>query len=338
MKILLFILLGIFIGFLIIVIAIRLLLKKFVGKISDVMKQIASEMPPPFRLKLVLEEDPKWLKEPEVKRRLDALKSAGFQMVGAYSMEGAFDSFTVGLVHPEHNVIGAVHWLKSVPCVDLVTYYDDGTSLTHSDNVRGSELPRRPQSTVVREDGASADALFNRHLAERRADSITPITIEEFSSHFEKAYDEGMTWVAERGGYTLAEIEAECRKTNPDAPAQAIEDTHQKFAQNALVNWLSMQSDRPEPWDEKESDVYAIHDDLTMRQITNILNETEEEEDSFREAEVAKAGATPREAFAAVNEKLGGRFIKVAEKTTPRAADFYVRVPEPEEPEEEETN
>ncbi len=334
MQILLYILLGIFIGLLLVVLVIRFVLRKIVGKVSEAIKQVAGSMPPPFKLELTPVEDPEWLEEEGVKSRLAALQANGFQMVGAYSLDGMFDAYTVGLVHPETNTLAAVHWLKSMACLDLVTHYDDGSSVTYCDKQQGSGLGRPAQHQIIRDANASAEELFQRLIAERRSDGITPATAEDFAPRFIKAYNDNNAWVAERGGYTLEEIAAEARSGNPDAPLEAIEDTHQTFAANALINWLSTQPDRPEPWDEKEGEIIVVHDALTMRQVTRLLNETEDEEDSFQETEVAKAGATAREAFHAINEGLGGRFIKVGEKTTERAADFYVRTPEPDEEED----
>ena len=335
MQILLYILLGIFIGLLLVVLVIRFVLKKIVGKVSEAIKQVAGSMPPPFKLELTPVENPEWLKEEGVKQRLAALQANGFQIVGAYSLDGMFDAYTVGLVQPETNTLGAVHWLKSMACLDLVTHYDDGSSVTYCDKQQGSGLGRPAQHQVIRDANASAEELYQRLLAERRPEGITPATAEDFAPRFIKAYNDGTAWVAERGGYTLEEIAAEAQSGSPDAPMEAIEDTHQTFAANALVNWLSTQPDRPEPWDEKECEIVVVHDDLTMRQVTRLLNEMEEEEDSLQEAEVAKAGATARSAFQTINERLGGRFIKVGEKTTERAANFYVRAPEPDDEEEE---
>lgn len=335
MKILLFVLLGILLALIIAVIALRLVLRKLVNKVAEGIKQIAGEMPPPFRLKLKPLEEPEWLTQPEVKKRLDGLKACGFQVVGAYEMEDAFDSFTVGLVQPETNVLGAVHWIKQNACIDLVCYYGDGTTISYCDNLNGASFARPAQHAIVREDGAAPEALYQRLLNERRAD-VLPVRADDFVPRIEKSYDESMDWQAERGGYTLEEIRAEALRGTPDGDPQVIEDIHQKFAGYALTNWLSMQPNRPEPWDEKEMGLIIVHDDLTMRQVTNLINEQVDEEAAVTEADVANAGAKPREAFAAMNAKLGGKFVKVGEKTSPRAADFYESAPDPDEKKEEE--
>ncbi|MGV3754288.1 MAG: hypothetical protein ACO1QS_02755 [Verrucomicrobiota bacterium] len=335
MKILLFVLLGFLVALIIAVLVLRMVLRKVVSKVAEGIKQIANDMPPPFRLKLTPVEDPEWLEQPEVKKRLDALKACGFQVVGAYEMEEAFDSFTVGLVQPETNVLGAVHWLKQNACIDLVSYYGDGTTLTYCDNPHGASFGRPAQHALVRMVGSPPDAIYQRLLAERRPDAM-PVTAADFVPRLEKAYNESMDWQAERGGYTLEEIRTEALRGSPDAEPQAIEDVHQRFAGYALTNWLSLQSNRPEPWDEKELGLIIVHDDLTMRQVTNLFNE--QLDDEVAEADVTGAGATPREAFAALNAKLGGKFVKVGEKTTPRAADFYESAPDPDEEKEAEEN
>jgi hypothetical protein len=336
MKILLFVLLGILIALIIAVIVLKLVLRKLVSKVAEGIKQIAGEMPPPFRLKLTLLEEPEWLTQPEVKKRLDGLKSCGFQVVGAYEMEEAFDSFTVGLVQPETNVLAAVHWIKQNACIDLVCYYSDGTTISYCDNANGASFARPAQHAIVREAGAAPEALYQRLLKERRAD-VLPMTADDFVPRIEKSYNESMDWQAERGGYTLEEIRTEALRTTPDGDPQLIEDIHYKFSTHALTNWLSLQPNRPEPWDDKEMYLLVVHDDMTMRQVTNLINESVDNDDAVTEDQVAAAGATPRQAFAAINADLQGRFTKVGEKTTPRAADFYEVVEEEDEDEEEDT-
>lgn len=336
MKILLFVLLGILVALIIAVLVLRMVLRKVVSKVAEGIKQIANDMPPPFKLKLTpVEGEPEWLAQPEVKRRLDGLKGCGFRVTGVYELEGMFDAYTVGMVQPDTHVLGAVHWLKQHACTDLVCRYADDTSITYCDHAQGAAFARPPQHAIVRDAGAAAGALYQRLLAERRAD-VTPVTADDFVPRFEKAYDESMVWQAERGGYTLEEIRAEALRGTPDGDPQIIEDIHQKFAGHALTNWLSMQPDRPEPWDEKELGLVIVHDDLTMRQVTNLINESVDNDDAVAEDQVAQAGATPRQAFAAINAELEGRFRKVGEKKTPRAADFYEVVPDPDEEEEPE--
>jgi hypothetical protein len=110
----------------------------------------------------------------------------------------AADAASYAVVYDEHPVAGT--W------IDLVTLYEDGTSLTVNDLARPSALDERPGHRKVRVPGARSDELYARMLEEREEKPTLRLALEDIPARFEKAYADEIDWRDARGGPTEAEI------------------------------------------------------------------------------------------------------------------------------------
>jgi hypothetical protein len=215
--------------------------------------------------------------------------------------------------------------------MDLVSRYQDGTSVTYSNTAQGSGMDQRPGHSITREQGASPEAMFERLLRERPQRPLAPHTAESFQAVFEKAYADEMDWRNSRGGPTEEEVRAVLRQSGEEPTEEQIAQTREVLAAQALAGLQEALEERfreettmsVSQWEEVEDLLVYIHDRLTPEMVLETFNEWVDEESEA--AMVPPAAASPREAFAILNTSLpeGRRFRKVGELSRPVAADVY---------------
>ena len=137
------------------------------------------------------------------------LLHAGFTDAGLYVIEvlalavrflkGCEDGLYAA-VYDKHPAAGT--W------VDVVTLYEDGTSVTVNNLARASALDERPGHRKVRIAGAKALDVYEAMKKERARDGkrALRLTDADLPVRFEKAYADEMDWRDARGGPTEDEI------------------------------------------------------------------------------------------------------------------------------------
>jgi hypothetical protein len=137
------------------------------------------------------------------------LLDAGFADAGVFVIEEIALAVRF-LKGPEDGLYAAVFdrhpaagtWL------DVVTLYEDGTSITVNNLAKPSALDERPGHRKVRLAGAGEAELYEAMRRERSRETKPPLRLQpaDIAARFEKAYADEMDWRDARGGPTEAEI------------------------------------------------------------------------------------------------------------------------------------
>ena len=167
------------------------------GALEDVGAQALASVPD--RIILVHQNLHSWRPEPVVARLADPLFSKGFQEGGLFSIREMPGVTVRFLVKPAECIVAAIFMHpKAAVWLDLITYYQNGTTATFSTNgPRG--LDQRPGHPTVYAPGATAPALLARLLAERPKGVFRPVMTEDITGLIERGYAESVAWRKSKG-------------------------------------------------------------------------------------------------------------------------------------------
>jgi len=283
----------------------------------------------PLRIRLVPVAGPPSAPSPIAQALVEPLLQAGFADAGAFRVWEMPEANLRLLVQPETWVTAYVVKLNEQTGIEIVSRFADGSTLTFANGIVGSEFSRSDQHPIKRLPGAGAVELYERMLAERGDRPLRPVSIETAAEEYQAEYAAGQDWQAERGGYTADEIRREIIASGQKADAFAVQFLRERYADHALKNWWRLQPNPPLPWPEAKDRLVIVHDDLKVEDIEAIYHHKSGGW-GFEPEALPKQIASAREAFAFLNQSGGEIFVKIAEKTTPLAADFYLLRPDEE--------
>jgi hypothetical protein len=290
----------------------------------DKLKELErSVVAPPFRIRLVPVTDAPTAPSAAVQALVEPLLQSGFVDAGAFRIWEMPGANLRLLVQPETRVTACVYQLSGQTTLDLIGRFEDGSTLTFANAKAGGEFSRSEQHPSKRFPGAGAAELYECMLAERGDRSLRPVRIETAAEEFQEVYAAGQDWLAERGGYTADEIRREIIASGQKADPATVQFLRERYAAAALKNWWRAQPNAPLPWEEARDRLVVIHDELKVGDIDWIYEDNSGDWDSEPES-LPKHITSAREAFAFLNQTGGEIFVKIAEKSTPLAADFYL--------------
>ncbi|HVW37692.1 MAG TPA: hypothetical protein VHB99_10320, partial [Pirellulales bacterium] len=225
---------------------------------------------------------------------------------------------------------------KSGVWFDLVTRYLDGTKATYT-TLRDTLL-ERPKSHLIRfHEGASAEELLRRFLAEREAKAMRPVSAEEFVEFFEQAHAEHMNWRMARGGISEAELRRQYERDGKEfspivagtvrkAWIAAIDQFYQKQCRERFLS----DAGEAQRWGQIGDRLVFIHDQTAPHRLEELCDETMQEfideEGCPGAGDAANGSGSLRSAFAKWNaaQTDGRKYEKVGEVSQPVAADVYL--------------
>jgi hypothetical protein len=306
---------------------IRARIRRALASLADLQSTL---LPP--RIHLYREHDPFWKEKSRVQSLVEPLVALGFEAAGTYGIEEMEGVRLEALVKPEEGVYGAVYeHERAGTWIDLVSLYQDGTSLTYSTAPHGSTLDQRPGHGKLYMPELDPSALYERMLAERPRHALARVSTSEFPAAFEKAYADEMDWRNSRGGLTEEEIRSIAESSGRETSEELIAATREAMAQNALASleeslrehFLAETSIPAAEWEAIRERVIVVHDRLTREMVEDLVYERIDEDTDLPEAPWDTS--TPREAFAVLNERLPAeeRFQKLGEVREPVEADVY---------------
>ena len=295
-------------------------------KLKEFEKSIVA---PPFRIQLTPATDSPTAPSPDVQALAEPLLQTGFVDAGAFriwEMPGAKMRL---LIQPETRVTACIYQLSGQTTLDLISRFEDGSTLTFANSKTGGEFSRSEQHPSKRFPGAGAAELYERMIAERGERPLRPARTETATEEFQADYAAGQDWLAERGGYTADEIRREIVASGKKADAATVQFFRERYAAAALKNWWRAQPNASLSWEEAKDRLVVVHDELKVEDIEWIYEDNSGDWHTEPEP-LPKHITSAREAFAFLNRTGGEIFVKIAEKTTPLAADFYLLRPDAE--------
>lgn len=289
-------------------------------KLKELEKSVVA---PAFRIQLMPVTDPPTAPSPAVQGLVGPLLQAGFVDAGAFRIWEMPAARMQLLVQLETNVTACIYQLSGQTTLDLVSRFENGSTLTFVNSKTGGEFSRSEQHPSKRFPGAGAAELYERLLAERGERPLRPVRIETAPEEFQADYATSQDWLAERGGYTAEEIRREIVASGQKADDATVQFLRERYAAAALKNWWRAQPNASLSWEEAKDRLVVIHDELKVADIEWIYEDNSGDWETEPEP-LPKHITSAREAFAFLNQTGGEIFVKIAEKSTPLAADFYL--------------
>jgi hypothetical protein len=155
----------------------------------------AAAAAPPPRIHLRPCARPDWSDPKGIERDIVAILTLGFADAGCFEVPEiprlsiqAYAKQSEGMLAALCDHPAAGKWL------DLVTLYEDGTSVTYTTNPHGDPLDQRPGHPKVRAPEVDVRTLYHRLLNQRPPGAFRRIPPAEFVPVFEKAYADEMDW------------------------------------------------------------------------------------------------------------------------------------------------
>jgi hypothetical protein len=176
---------------------------------------------------------PKWKNQPAVDALVKPLLAEGFRDVGSWLVK-EMNLPIRALAQPNEQVYAVAYdQIRPTipPFLDLVTRYEDGTSITYNNTTHtaGTVLDKPPGHEKVNAPGADPVTLYHRMLGERPRKPMLAARAQDFKARFEQAYADEMRWRAGRGGPTKDEI-----RRVAAASGRTVTDAEVDRAQQAL--------------------------------------------------------------------------------------------------------
>jgi hypothetical protein len=173
-----------------------------------------------------------------------------------------------------------------------------------------------------------------RLLRERPARPLDADTVDDFAEKFETRYARIRDRRNARGGFGEEEIRALCRIKNLNVTDEMIASCRQQIAEQALAGLEVALFERvfaSQGWSDAEAEamlprLVIIHDRLTVYKAARAFKHRLSVRDKTVQEVLAEIeGATPRQAFAALNNSLGNEGLELLGSVAePIEADVYL--------------
>ncbi|QDT43136.1 hypothetical protein Pan241w_32350 [Gimesia alba] len=220
MLTILYVALGVILGFVVLILLIWFWLKykfrkftsKFAEELADAFKN-AGGFPPPLRIDLEPMDEPEWTDAEKIEMLSAALKEAGYEPDGLYETYAPVHLKIQGFKNRnlpgfaalyEIDQIGAIHLelvceLSNGTQISVTTIADDGM-----DHPEFSRMIRMVHLDLSEPE--QVQELYNRMREETDGKTLVDQTDKKFEEVFKKSWARSMDWRMERGGITTAEI------------------------------------------------------------------------------------------------------------------------------------
>jgi hypothetical protein len=284
------------------------------------------------------------------------LAGLGYEEVGFFDLDIMGGVRLQAWAHPDLGLYSVIY--KSpragVWC-DVVTKYEDGTSLTYSNSAHGGKLKQRPGRENVFFKGLGTELLHQKMLAERPDRPTRRLTPADFAPDFERAYAEEMAWRGSPEGFDPEAVGPGAalagmigRKFSPDQMQQVheamvrrmyeavVQDLRRKYRESAALSddvWARIEPRLVFVWDTMDAEslraVLAEWDGLhELDRLDDFLGDEHQVGDEDDEA-----SGHIRRSFALLNADVPAdrRLVKVGEvamdlsENWSQMADVYER-------------
>jgi hypothetical protein len=287
----------------------------------------------PARLQLWAARSIDWRDAGKVQQNVAELRDLGFVDAGMYGSE-ALDYLRIqGMANERSSVYAAIYEHdKAGVWLDLVSLYENGDGVTHTNAPEGDEVDSRPGQSKVYDHKASTADLYRRHVAERRADGLRPTPASGFMHALEQSYADAMDWRNARGGATEEELRRLAARNGEELTDEQLQQLREMQLNQAIEgideaireNLRTSSTLTPAQW-EDESERYIYVYDLLPPQTAAERFYAALDSDEEQEPPPLQAALPARALFARLNDRLPPeeRMDIVARLSKPVEADVY---------------
>jgi hypothetical protein len=314
-----------------VILLIRWKLKQFVKGLEGLT---ADSVSTPSRISLVPDTNLVWKDPTGARALMDDFRTLGFTDAGSYVVPELAVLRLHALTKTEESAYAVVyeHDVAGV-WIDIVTRYEDGTSITYSTARKGGELDQRPGHSCTRDPEASPSVLYQRFLAERPQRAMETVAAEDFVQRFEQAYADSMDWRNARGGPTEEEIRAIAESSGEEYSedmVKAIREQKRLEAMDGLrqaiqERFLKESSLSAAEWEEVRDRLVFVHNQLTQAEVGELFDQWVGDSEVIASRPQEAEGTTAREFFDALVElaPVTREFRKLGTVSDPLEADIY---------------
>ncbi|MCA1686683.1 MAG: HEPN domain-containing protein [Planctomycetia bacterium] len=162
--------------------------------VKKLVSQTPAGVPGPTEISLVEVGGTRWDDKAAV-ALASPLPALGFHEVGFFDLDLMGGVRLQAWVRPEEGLYSVIYQnSKAGTWSDMVTKYEDGSSLTYSNSPHGGRLRQRPGHENVYFPGTGTDELYRKMVAERPARPTRRLERSDFRGDFERAYAEDIAW------------------------------------------------------------------------------------------------------------------------------------------------
>jgi len=191
---------------------IKFLIRRWLGKLVDAIKQLGAGGVPPFRISLSRDETLEWKYKALADQVVAALVAAGYESIGEYRIDEIPAVRLRALMHATAGAYAAVYEHDQAGLiVDLVSYFVDGgyAAFTTAPET-GLDKPDWSRQVRVQldlaADPASVATLHEQMLAAQQGHMPAPVAADAFEKKYCAHYAREMDWRIARGGVTADEV------------------------------------------------------------------------------------------------------------------------------------
>jgi|GEM_PF-2736582 len=297
MLTILYVALGVILGFVVLILAIWFWLKfkfrkfksQFAAEFADAMAN-AGGFAPPLRIDLEPLDEPEWTDIEKVQTITDALQQAGYQPDGFYESYAPIHVKIQGFKNRNLPGFAALYEIDQISAIylDLSCELSDGTQISVSttpddgmDHPEFSKMIRLAHLDLS--DPGSVHELHNRIREETSGKTMVDQTDKHFEEVFKKAWARSMDWRIERGGITTEEvIRVSSKDGQPEPTAEEIELAKQPWkeqidffiADQIRKSYLKNTNMSGDEWEETIDRLVIVHEKSAPHQLISDLVDT----------------------------------------------------------------
>ena len=289
----------------------------------------------PTRIDLQPDPNPQWLQDRAVQQDIQALERLGFARGKAYTIEQMPGVFLASLCHPEHRLIACLYQHEAVGLfADLVAELADGRELTVTNAPMGAEIDTRPESEKIFLTNATVTDLFEEMQRRSEGLPLQAVSNEGFASQFETAYHKDMTWRAERGGVSEAEVRRVAIQQGEGHDEEAIQTAMQRTKLQEIEQWesecLASFEDSTDlsvrEWKHFQETMFIFRDDFHAPAFAEYLADKGllEEDEALEEMIKGRSAAlSARVLLNRIEEDADCRLHRLGSVSSPITAEIY---------------
>jgi hypothetical protein len=215
------------------------------------------------------------------------LPALGYEQVGFFDLDVTGGLRLQAWVHSELGLYAIVYSsARAGIWSDVVTKYEDGTSLTYSNSLHGGKLKQRPGRENVYFKGLGTDELHRKMLAQRPNRPTRRLSPDDFVRDFESAYAEQMAWRASPEGFDPATVTPGAAlagmiggKFNPDqlrlVRESMVRNMYEVVAQDLRPRYRASAALTDNDWARVEPRLVFVWDTMNVESLRAVLPEWE---------------------------------------------------------------